>query len=287
MEAFFGIIDLLTLRLTRIRYMNDSKEFNWLFELARKLLWEKKQQTGRLDPAVSTLYEHLFESCNGQYIHESFFPNFYCSCFSKNGDSLGQWRSYADDGRGVAIGFNRSFLTSFVMPHVTRLEDVNYLAGDDLSELETDLNQARSDLETAQDKEHPDRISAIAHKTISDWTMKAPFRKNDAFQEEDEVRLVHMPDLSGKSPDDTKIGPPQFFHRNALIVPYKPLRIDAAKDPFARIILGPRNRTEHSITGIMEFALSKGIRLALDQFDRSAASYGETRRVEELPTRIW
>ncbi|MCH7752514.1 MAG: DUF2971 domain-containing protein, partial [Planctomycetes bacterium] len=197
MEAFFGIIDSLTLRLTRIRYMNDSKEFNWLFELVRKLLWKEKQQTGRPDSEVSRLYEHLFESCNGLYIHESFFPNFYCSCFSKNGDSLGQWRSYADDGRGVAIGFNRSFLDSFAMEGGTRLEDVIYLKENNLSELEQDLKKARSALESAPNKQLDDRISVIAAKTKGDWSMKAPFRKNDAFREEDEVRLVHMPSLSG------------------------------------------------------------------------------------------
>ena len=285
MEAFFGILESQSLRLTRIRYMNDSKEFNWLFELARKLLWQKLEQAG--DNQDRRLCKQLFESCDGLYIHESFFPNFYCSCFSKDGDSLGQWRAYADDGRGVAIGFNRSFLDSFLMPNVTRLEDVIYLAETDAKELETDLKQALSELESAVDKQLDDRISIIAAKTKSSWAMKAPFRKNAAFSEEDEVRLVHMPNLSGKSADDSKIGNLQFFHRNAVIVPYKPLLIDAAQKPIARVVLGPRNRMEHNTKGIMEFALSKGLRLGLEQFKRSAASYGEHRRVDELPPRIW
>ena len=34
----------------------------------------------------------------------------YCFCMSELPDSLGQWRAYADDGRGVAIGFSREFL---------------------------------------------------------------------------------------------------------------------------------------------------------------------------------
>lgn len=30
----------------------------------------------------------------------------YICCFSENGDILSQWRAYADDGKGLAIGFN-------------------------------------------------------------------------------------------------------------------------------------------------------------------------------------
>jgi hypothetical protein len=30
----------------------------------------------------------------------------YCGCFSENPDDLAQWRAYADDGRGTAIGFD-------------------------------------------------------------------------------------------------------------------------------------------------------------------------------------
>ena len=37
-------------------------------------------------------------------------PDLYCCCFSEDGDSLGQWRAYADDGRGVAIGLCATFL---------------------------------------------------------------------------------------------------------------------------------------------------------------------------------
>jgi hypothetical protein len=31
---------------------------------------------------------------------------FWVSCFSLNGDDLGQWRNYADNGRGVCLGFS-------------------------------------------------------------------------------------------------------------------------------------------------------------------------------------
>ena len=32
--------------------------------------------------------------------------NYFVCCFSTNGDDLGQWRAYADDGKGYALGFD-------------------------------------------------------------------------------------------------------------------------------------------------------------------------------------
>lgn len=36
----------------------------------------------------------------------------YVTCFSKEGDSLSQWRAYANNGNGISIGFNRKKLES-------------------------------------------------------------------------------------------------------------------------------------------------------------------------------
>lgn len=43
--------------------------------------------------------------------------HFFVCCFSRNGDDLGQWRAYGDDGRGYAIGFDAATLeTNFTKP---------------------------------------------------------------------------------------------------------------------------------------------------------------------------
>lgn len=38
----------------------------------------------------------------------------YISCFSEDGDLLSQWRGYADDGKGLSIGFNRKKLYEYL-----------------------------------------------------------------------------------------------------------------------------------------------------------------------------
>jgi len=42
----------------------------------------------------------------GNYSFRLGAPAAYIACFSEKGDLLSQWRAYADDGEGVAIGFD-------------------------------------------------------------------------------------------------------------------------------------------------------------------------------------
>lgn len=47
----------------------------------------------------------------------------YIACFSKEGDVLSQWRSYADDSRGVSIGFD---LNKLIENSNLKLKEVSY-----------------------------------------------------------------------------------------------------------------------------------------------------------------
>ncbi len=44
-DALYGILDSGHLRVTNIRYMNDSKEISWLFEIANQALLDSRYQT--------------------------------------------------------------------------------------------------------------------------------------------------------------------------------------------------------------------------------------------------
>jgi hypothetical protein len=44
--------------------------------------------------------------------------SFFIASFSQNPDDLHQWRSYADDGRGVAIGFSAKLFQPLESKHV-------------------------------------------------------------------------------------------------------------------------------------------------------------------------
>jgi hypothetical protein len=277
MESLFAILQSRELRLTNIRYMNDSKEISWLFELGRKVIWQERHATSRSGEEVK-LCEMLLGHCDNLYLDETFFPNFYCACFSKNGDSLGQWRAYTNDGQGVAIGFNRNYLNSFAQSCVTRLEDVEYLDSSNLSDLKRQLHRAFSRLAESSTPLLDDQIAMIAREIHGPWDEKAPFCKNPAFKEEEEVRLVHMPNLK-----ESRIGPIKFFCRTEMIVPYIALPLKPEADPISKIVFGPRNRLEHNTMAVSELVNSNGFRLGRTELVASLASYGEIRRVPLAP----
>lgn len=208
-ESLHGILTSKKLRLTNIRYMNDSKEISWLYELAKYAI--RQRMRSKLPENEVKLCQVLIDHCDNLFLDDTFFPHFYCSCFSKNGDSLGQWRAYSSDGTGVAIGFNRHYLNSFVSPHVTRLEDVRYRTDSDFADWKDDVEDAIKRLTDSEFPFHDDQISAVAAKTEGHWGTLAPFCKNAGFREEDEVRLVHIAGPTGGSKPNSKIGPLEFF----------------------------------------------------------------------------
>ncbi len=179
-----------------------DKEISWLYELAKHVLRGEMGRT-RAENEVK-LCQQLIDHCDNLFLDDTFFPHFYCSCFSKNGDSLGQWRAYASDGKGVAIGFNRQYLESFALGHITQLADVKYRTENDFADLKRDIDQAINKLANSQYPFHEDQITSIAVNTEMAWGLLAPFCKNAGFSEEEEVRLVHTAGPVGHSEVDPK-----------------------------------------------------------------------------------
>ncbi len=275
-ESLYNILKSKVLWLTNIRYMNDSKEISWLYELAKQVI--QRMAKSLHSENERKLFQMLMDHCDNLFLDETFFPHVHCSCFSKNGDSLGQWRAYASDGKGVAIGFSQSYLKSFVSPQGTRLADVEYRTDKDIADIKTHLEEALASLAKSKYPLHSDQISLCAIEAQTKWVKLAPFCKNAGFREEEEVRLVHTAGPTGGSKPESRIGPLEHFQRRDVIVPYKTLPLDAAEMPITKIVFGPRNRLEHNRTGIYGLAREAGYVLALDQFEVSTASYGELRR---------
>lgn len=274
-DAFYNILQSGYLRLTNIRYMNDCKEMSWLYELAKSVIWEERPPIDSND--AIKLRQMLLDDCDFGCLDDTYFPNYFCGCFSKIRDSLSQWRAYASDGRGVAIGFDRAYLESFCRGHVTRVEDVAYKSDADIADVRADVLSAYLRLkEPLMDEQ----IATIARETSDGWNTRAPFTKNGAFKEESEIRIVHMPNFKA-----SRLGPIEFYPRRETLIPYVALDLDATKNPIKSIGLGPCNRTEHNRRSISEFARSKGISAEIYE---SSASYGERRRTKKLhPNHYW
>lgn len=100
-----GILESGTLWLTDIFNLNDPSELRHGLRIAIQLL------KGREDPARPEI--ELFASQLERFDIDAGVEqagHFFICCFSGDGDDLGQWRAYGDDGRGFALGFEAKSL---------------------------------------------------------------------------------------------------------------------------------------------------------------------------------
>ena len=95
-----GIIESQTIWFTDYRHLNDPSELIHGIEIAHDAM---RLATTGVDERV-----RLFLECvANMFSHKNFSATleFFIASFSRERDDLGQWRAYADNGRGYAIGF--------------------------------------------------------------------------------------------------------------------------------------------------------------------------------------
>ncbi len=132
-NAALAILRDKELWMTDIRNLNDLNEltgvYNMFFNLLEEYDGEHNRCLGGLfeiarQPGAIQLYERPLA------VHP-----YYVACFSKNQDSVSQWVSFADDGHGVAIGFDENQLIS--VSHADGLEyhAISYVHEDDIAKI--------------------------------------------------------------------------------------------------------------------------------------------------------
>lgn len=175
---------------------------------------------------------------------------------------LSQWRAYADDGRGAAIGFNKNFLrgignanTKFLVDCVYENHE-NFIASlivkykEDIESL-VEMYEKAGALNTFWERinQNPSALEKIYRELIR--------IKNPAFLEEQEVRLfISAPANQGKT---------RVFR--GLIIPYIEHQFVPDGDDnykwclVPEIWLGPKcdKRNEHAILAYQQFGWLPGI----------------------------
>lgn len=97
-EVFGKIMEALAIRLSLLTLSNDSSEGS----LFKEILSDISRSRGHKE----SNFEFGYELYGSSLQHRSAFG----FCLSTKRDWLGQWRGYADDGRGFCIGFNAESL---------------------------------------------------------------------------------------------------------------------------------------------------------------------------------
>jgi len=230
LETFYRIISSRRLRLTNIKHFRDTKEQVLIFDFLSSYIKGKK---GR---EYAILRKFIKEIKTGFEL-----PPTFAFCCSMNPKSLSQWRAYAADGKGVAIGINPYFIRGAIQkneyssillslglgPYKVLYSDSD---ADELAEkiveitreiikntgIETEL--ALKDTFTKKEfiRVLPSMISIIF---VIYWS--ALFKHSD-FQMEDEARIIYTPRFSENYKDEiiTRLvnGPIKYdFMRNEII----------------------------------------------------------------------
>ena len=172
-SAFLDICTTKEMRFSDLFSMNDFMEMHWGYSI-----WEKA--AGQLLAEVGKDFIDKID----EMIHFSGYHGLLVgSCYSLDGDVLSQWRAYADDGRGYAIGFRAQDLVQLSV----RALRVLYDKEEQIHEVRSVI-RAINEVEQLETKKFGEDFKT--HCGVLAFDLAA--FKNPAFSEEKEIRLVHV-----------------------------------------------------------------------------------------------
>lgn len=103
-KGALGILKSGQLWFTERAHLNDPVEIQYGVDIAHELFAIAARS------AVTKIPEEATTHLKGEQVFLLRSFGFWIFSFSMDGDDLSQWRSYADDGRGVCLGFSTSAL---------------------------------------------------------------------------------------------------------------------------------------------------------------------------------
>ncbi len=296
LDTFFKIISTHTLRMSDIAKSNDSLELiafedglkEKIREVYTKYIDDSLEKTRLLEDNPKEALSYIKEREERSKEFQNFLSllnigklqtlKSWSICFSEDGDLLSQWRGYADDAKGISIGFTKKYfdnLNLYISADPTlhmRLGKVSYSKEEIIKILneKTELNSIKSD-SSAED------IFDILTSTLTVASKECPFYKKASFSEEKEWRLA----ISDLFPTDMaksnylkalqssnniifpiEIKDWNFITKNDLLVSYIEIYLHNIKNAISKIIIGPKSKC--TIRDIKQFLIFHGL---LDNLD--------------------
>jgi hypothetical protein len=190
-----GIIETGKLWFTDVFDLNDPTELKHGIGPAIEIITAKHDEER---PEIRQFSENLAALLHGGV--EQIAHYFTCS-FSSAGDDLGQWRAYADNGRGFAIGFDASMLSQTFETAISGAGSMTFPVWYGEDELYTMhrkiiarvmpliLMPRSRNLESEAINEYMNELSGILAVPI---LRAALFFKNKAYSNEQEYRFFQL-----------------------------------------------------------------------------------------------
>lgn len=229
-DTFFNIMQTATLRLGNPLSMNDSAEIIWLLEMVKIYVQEKGKYKKILDNW------NLIEKNMYHMLQEIDLP--YIFCLSKKNDVLSQWRSYADDGKGVAIGIDVDELLRY--SKILSGRNIIYDQKEQMNLLDGKINNEILDnLENSIINQDIKEVFNKVRILVSYVLEEAVVCKNPAFQEENEFRILCIP----YGCTENKISEIKFRTDGGSILPYREVKFYNIRHSLIKnITIGPKSK---------------------------------------------
>lgn len=263
LNTFLNIFNSKSIWLSDISKSNDSNELQWILGecyLRALKAWHSYiasiEQTKGLDSLNAKNLEEVDNLL--KFIKEFDNIRSWVFCLSEKSDDLGQWRGYADDGYGIAIGFNKA--------HFSAIKSIRQIFNPDYEKIRfervkysrksiSDFFNNKAGLSKISSETSVNDVINIIKRCIAFSLWECAFFKNYKFYEEKEWRIVYsMPFsdlLDGKSPIITNDKNPyldtitfnkyEFIQKNNTLVSHIELGLPKFKNAIHSITIGPKS----------------------------------------------
>lgn len=266
-DTFNAICTNKTIRLCDIFSMNDSMEMHWGYSIWIKVANELISDFGR--EFIDAIDKIINISGTKSLV--------LASCFSLEGDVLSQWRAYAEDATGYCLGFSAENLLQLDV----RALRVEYNEERQVKELKSII---KSLYEVEQELALDDKYGKDFTNACIRIAYDLAAYKNPAFQEEQEIRLVHLLNFqesndslklidSGGTYFGKKEEPNKVKFLMSQNMPKTYIDIDFSNtnqvNPIKKVIIGPKN-------GVLKTAISiylETLGVGSVRVEKSSASY--------------
>lgn len=244
-QAVKSILESESLRLTDVRYLNDSEEMhNGISTIIDHLKHEVQADRER----------HEYFSLAAEYIEEGLVgkagygienrPVFICS-FSQAGDLLSQWRAYGSYAIEFAANQIPHELSACLYDDFEKTPHASLAALTSLQVISDDM---------LKNDGHLDQPSYEAFSTIVGL---AATYKHESFSEESEVRIIVGHDVNPEIEDGLDV---KFRARGDMLIPYVELKFPL--ESIRAIHVGPMRDQELAYISLKAFV----DKLNLDRF---------------------
>ena len=252
-SGLLGIFKSKTLWATNLYYLNDSSELHHAVNLVKKMIpIHIELPSGYFD-----LTQQILDTLEWTEL-----ANIFVASFSKDPDTLSQWRAYGSENGGFSIGFNYAKLNRVADHQEFGLKKCVY---DEHDQKKTIIPMLQGLARSIDDelKDVPTKDSAtikeILEKHVRDFFVGflpiAPTFKSCHFDKEEEWRLVSPTYYSYNHPNV------QFRVGKSMITPY--FKFDLTKEtdnlPIDEIIIGPTPHEELSRKSVEQLVYKHGL----------------------------